>query len=744
MARKSRKAPSLKAPGALSARFRGLAAVLPLLLAGVFSAPGLSAQADDPAAAAPATASATADWTCALPARLAESLLEGDAEAGDLPVEAEFQIDEKLLLDEGRTQATVEARLGAGPLSLKPASLCFFLLLDADGEALLSQQQPLQVADFTTVESVRYVTRVDLPEGTRSMTAIFLDAQSGLWGAAPLEQPADSIAGPSFTAIRLKERENTWIEVARRKKNVAGSAVAEAPPPAAPAAPGQPPANQPSVQPPATRPPGTVMPGHGPRVPFPQVKLPTIPGQPPPVDKTAAAPRVGVDAIVRLVPPREQPVTGGTLFNCLVTSQAVDKVVFTVDGKQVTERKRAPFRARLEIASPAREQTVRAVAYDAQGKVMGEDQIRVNGRDLPFRARIVKVEGDPAKGSVEVEATVSVPAGGRLAKVEIYRNDRLIETFAAPPYRVLVPTVNGSLDDYVRVAATLEDGSFIDDVQMISGVDIGEEVEVNLAEIRVLVSDKDGRPIADLQQEDFKVTMGGKSQDAQGFALAQDVPLLLGLVVDSSGSMQMLMQDTQRAAAKFLGRTLKSGDQAFLVDFDLQPRLLRPMTPDLRQLLLDLGRLNADGRTAMYDAVVFALLQYEDLPGRRALVILTDGDDLDSRFGPNDSAKMARDAGTLVYVIGLGALDGIPRTFAKSDLRKVSEGTGGRLFLVDSFEQLDLAYEIINRELRSQYTLTFYTDGDLTDEQRRGIKVEIKGRKDLEVRTVIGRGRTSG
>ncbi len=211
-------------------------------------------------------------------------------------------------------------------------------------------------------------------------------------------------------------------------------------------------------------------------------------------------------------------------------------------------------------------------------------------------------------------------------------------------------------------------------------------------------------------------------------------------MVDSSGSMQMLMQDTRKAAAKFLGRTLQEGDQAFLVDFDLQPRLLRPMTPDLRQLLLDLGRLNADGRTAMYDAVVFALLQYEDLPGRRALVILTDGDDLDSRFGPSQSAEMARDAGTLVYVIGLGALDGMPRTFAKGDLRKVTEGTGGRLFLVDSFEQLDLAYEVINYELRSQYTLTLYTHGDLSDEQKKSIKVEVKGRKDLQVRTVIGRG----
>lgn len=681
-----------------------------------------------PAPGAPASAPAPSQWTCALPPSLAQSLLEGDGESGDLPVEAEFQIDEKLLLDEGRSQATIEATLLAGPLAMKAsARFCFFLLLDADGESLLAQQQPLGLADFATVESLRYVTRADLPEGTRSMTAIFLDAESGLWGAAPLEQPAESIAGPSFTAIRLKERENTWMEVARRKKNVAGSApdavaqTAPAPSPGAgPAAPTFP--QRPQVR----------IPGSG----------PVPPGSPP--DRRAAAPRVGVDAIVRLVPPRDQPATGSTVFNCLVTSEAVDKIVFEIDGKKVEERRRAPFRVRLDLASPAKEQVVKAIAYDAQGQVMGQDQIRVNSRDLPFRARISKVEGDPAAGGVDVEATVTVPAGGRLAKVEIYRDETLIETFTAPPYRARVATIGAATDSYLRVAATLEDGSFIDDVVMVSGELNGEEVEVNLAELRVLVSDKDGRPITDLAQEDFRLTVGGKAQDAQGFALAQDVPLLLGLVIDSSGSMQMLMQDTQKAAGRFLGRTIKGGDQGFLVDFDLQPRLLRPMTPDLRQLLLDLGRLNADGRTAMYDAVVFALLQYEDLPGRRALVIMTDGDDLDSRFGPAEAAKMARDAGTLVYVIGLGALDGIPRAFAKGDLRKVSEGTGGRLFLVDSFEQLDLAYEIINRELRSQYTLTFYTGGDLTDEQRRGIKVEVKGRKDLEVRTVIGRGRTSG
>jgi len=713
---------------------------------GALSAFAPSSLADTPAAGAPAApAAATTEapnWACTLPPRLAQTLLQGEAENGNLPVEADFQIDEKVLLEQGRTQATVEARLLVGPLALRSsASLCFFLLLDADGEAILSQQQRLAVSDFASVEGLRYVTRVDLPEGTRSMTAIFLDAESGMWGATPLETPADNIAGPSFTAMRLKERENTWVEIARRRQNVAGS-LSDADAAAANAA-GQPNAGQSSTQP------ANPQPSPQPGVPAayqtpPQLPPTRYPGNPPAVDKRAAAPRAGFDAIIRLVPPRDQPASGSTVFNCLVTSEAVDKVVFEIDGKRVGERKRKPFRTRLDLASPAREQVVRAIAYDAQGQAMGEDTLKVNSRDLPFRARITSVVGDPQKGSVVVEATVTVPSGARLAKVEIFRNEELIETFTAPPFKTNVPTPNVKLDDYIRVAATLEDGGSIDDVWLIANPVGSDAVEVNLAEVHVLVSDRDGRPMTDLKKEDFRLIVGGKAQEAQGFALADDVPLLLGLVIDSSGSMQMLMQDTRKAAAKFIGRTLTKGDQAFLIDFDIKPRLLRPMTPDVRQLLLDLGRINADGRTAMYDAIVFALLQYQELPGRRAVVILTDGDDLDSRFGPKESAEMARDAGALIYVIGLSALDGYPRTFNKSDLKKVTEGTGGRLFLVESFSQLDLAYEVINRELRSQYTLNFYTDGDLTDAQKKAVKVEVKGRKDLDVRVVIGHGHPTG
>ena len=198
------------------------------------------------------------------------------------------------------------------------------------------------------------------------------------------------------------------------------------------------------------------------------------------------------------------------------------------------------------------------------------------------------------------------------------------------------------------------------------------------------------------------------------------------------------MHDTRRAAAKFIGQTILPSDQAFVVDFDEQPRLLHDVSGDVVSLMRGLNRLEAAGKTAMYDAIVFSLLQFENRAGRRALVVLSDGDDIDSRFGPKQCIEMARDAGVPVYVIGLGSLDTLRRSLPKRELRQITRETGGNLFFVDTFEQLAEAYAQINAELRSQYSLGFYTEADLTDEQKREVEVRVEG--GYEARTVVGAG----
>ena len=155
--------------------------------------------------------------SCRFPADLAGRLLSGGLDFGDLPLRAEFLIDEETLLDEGRLRALVEGRMEAGPLRQAPtAGLCIFLLLDVDGEALLVHQNRIDIDDFSSVESIRYVLRADLPEGTRRMTLVVHDAESGLWGAAPMQEPTGAISGPGFSAVRVAEYEGTYYELNHR------------------------------------------------------------------------------------------------------------------------------------------------------------------------------------------------------------------------------------------------------------------------------------------------------------------------------------------------------------------------------------------------------------------------------------------------------------------------------------------------------------------------------------------------
>ncbi len=463
------------------------------------------------------------------------------------------------------------------------------------------------------------------------------------------------------------------------------------------------------------------------------------------VSRAAAVPaRAAAPTFVRLVPPRRQPVSGSTRFDALVSSTAVAMVVFELDGRVVAERKRTllerPFAARIELDDPPRIQILRAIAFDGDDRELGSDTLEVNRIDAPLRVRIRELAGNPAAGSVEVVAEVTVPLDSELDRIELFLNDSLLARFEASPIRYRVATPEPSPEDYIRVAATLADGTSIDDVALLAAGEI-EEVDVNLVEIHVVASDGGGQPVEDLAQEDFTILHRGERQPAQSFAFADDVTLILGVVIDTSGSMQLVMHDTRKAAAKFLGSTVLPQDRAFLVDFDIQPRLLHPTTSDLPALLGDLARLEAEGATALYDAIVFSMLQFEREAGRKALVILSDGDDHESRFGPKYCVELARRTGVPIYIIGLGALDTLRRTYRKKDLRRVTEETGGRLYFVDSLAELDEAYAQINAELRSQYTLSFYADSDLDATERREVEVEIR-RPGVTARTVVGSGRS--
>ena len=123
--------------------------------------------------------------------------------------------------------------------------------------------------------------------------------------------------------------------------------------------------------------------------------------------------------------------------------------------------------------------------------------------------------------------------------------------------------------------------------------------------------------------------------------------------------------------------------------------------------------------------------------GRKALVLLTDGDDYRSRYGPRRCIQYGRRLGVPVYIISLAGIHGPRRNLRRLDLESITEGTGGQVYYISDMAELDQAYASINRELRSQYVLTFSTDRELSERELDEIEVGMD-RKGLKVRAVVG------
>ena len=435
--------------------------------------------------------------------------------------------------------------------------------------------------------------------------------------------------------------------------------------------------------------------------------------------------------VLRLLPPRDEPVTGPTRIRVLISASTVASIRFELDGEPLSEDDSAPFAVLVDFGADAVPHELRAVAYDLAGRELGEDRLTVNRRAPGNRLRI----GDltVADGMVSVTARLELAGAAPAAGMEFYLNEQRLARLTAPPWRADLPRPNPQPSDFVRVVALFADGSEIEDARLVEAA--AERVEVNLVQVFAVVTDRDGAPQRDLERDDFELRLAGRRQSIDRFAPAEEVPLVLGLVIDTSGSMWTLMPDTRQAGSRFLVETLRAGDRAFLVDFDTRPRLAAELTDDLGSLLRQFAGLTAEGFTALYDAVIFSMLQFEHEAGRKALVVLTDGDDYKSRFGAKRCIEYGRELGVPVYIIALGGMFGERRDIKRLDLDSLAGSTGGRVFYINGSDELSAAYDRIQQELRSQYVLAFTSPRPLSPDELGKIKVGVR-RRGLRVRAV--------
>lgn len=276
---------------------------------------------------------------------------------------------------------------------------------------------------------------------------------------------------------------------------------------------------------------------------------------------------------------------------------------------------------------------------------------------------------------------------------------------------------------------------------------------VNLVNVFFTVRDHNGALVPNLKKDQFEVLEDGKPQALKYFAAETNLPLTLGLLIDSSGSMRRMLDTEKVAASDFLRQVITDKDLAFIISFDVSVDLLQDLTSDIH--LLDEGlkraKINIGGGSSgipgpgqgpapilhsngglLYDGVYLASSEVLGKQvGRKVMVVLTDGEDESSRLKLRDAIEAAQKADAICYVL---LLHDSQYPAGASEMREITEATGGRTIEVDNPDKIGDAFRKISSELRSQYSLGYSPENEKRDGTFRKIEVKAKNGYKVEAR----------
>jgi Ca-activated chloride channel family protein len=440
--------------------------------------------------------------------------------------------------------------------------------------------------------------------------------------------------------------------------------------------------------------------------------------------------------VLRIVPLPDELLSGLQHIETMAIGEGISAVEFYLDGRKVMTKRQPPYTLDLDFGNVPQVRKIRAVAINGKGDVMTGDEIAVNTGNDPFRVRIVAPRvAVKLHGRTRVEMAVNVPEGKKLDKLELFLNDARLATLYGPPYVQVIDVPAQEGVGYFRAVASLKDVPDqppVEDVVMINTPQFMDEINVHLVELPTTVL-RGGKPVNDLQEAAFKVLDEGKPVKVAKFEHVTNLPLSIGMAIDTSGSMQPRIAEAQKAASQFFTNTLKRGDRAFLVSFATQPQLVQRWSPVLADVNSGLAKLRADESTALYDAVVYSLYNFLGVKGQKALVVLTDGKDTSSKFSFDQAIEYARRAAVPIYGIGIGI--GGNEIDTRYKLGKFCSETGGNVYYIERAEDLRRIYGDIQNELRSQYILGFYPgDGIKPGSKWREVSVQVSDGKAKTIR----------
>jgi Ca-activated chloride channel family protein len=268
-------------------------------------------------------------------------------------------------------------------------------------------------------------------------------------------------------------------------------------------------------------------------------------------------------------------------------------------------------------------------------------------------------------------------------------------------------------------------------------------VRPNEVNVVFTVTDKHGKRVTDLKQSDFHVLDDNKAPEAiRSFHAETNLPLQVGLLIDASNSVRDRFKFEQESVIEFLNQTIRPRfDQAFVVGFDVTPEITQDFTDNTEALAHGVHELRPGGGTALYDALYYAcrerlLKASKATPERRAIILLSDGEDNQSHVTREEAIEMAQRSEAIVYTISTN----VSGTKAPGDkvLERIADATGGRAFFPFQIRDVANAFAEIQDELRSQYAIAYKPADFKTDGHYRTIEIVTTDRKSYRVRSRRG------
>jgi VWFA-related protein len=461
------------------------------------------------------------------------------------------------------------------------------------------------------------------------------------------------------------------------------------------------------------------------------------------LETLGSAPKSDVSAMVtagnvHLLYPRREVMVGNIDFGVATSADAARVEIF-LDGARLAELTSRPFRTKVALGDAPHVRTLRAVAWDAKDRQLGEESVTLNGAAVSLAVNIVAPVDDAVAEKTMVEVQTRIPEGKRLAGVDLYWNETKLATMTDPPFRREVVLPSRSAAGYIRAVVRDDSGAIAEDVKLINAAGPAEQVRVDAVQVYAIVQDRQQHYIDGLVSEDFAVKEDGRPVSAR-VQSAKDDPVSIGLALDTSASMRVAMNEVMGFANEFVQSSLGKGDQTFVVAFDEQPRLLQPLTADRRKVASSIDTVSSSGGTAMWDAMLFSLQQFHDVPGKRALVVFTDAENNGGHAVPNAVLQYAREVGVPVYVVQIftGIHRSLDMSFSERNVENITKLTGGNFFRFAGKKELPRIFSQIRDDTRGEYLLTYVSPaaGKPKGEMRK-ISVEVP-RRQVTVRATSG------